>query len=51
MDQSLAERVAVVETKVSALQATLDPMAADLRLVRDHILAEKAMAKFSRRLG
>jgi hypothetical protein len=50
MDQSLAERVAIVETKVIALQDTLDPMAADLRIVRDYVLGEKAERRFTRRI-
>jgi hypothetical protein len=48
MTDNIGERLAAVETKVGALQDSLDPMAADVRLVRDYVLAEQAKKRLSK---
>lgn len=46
MERSLAERVAVVETKVS----TLEDMAEKVDTIYDYIVADKANRKFRNRI-
>jgi hypothetical protein len=42
MDPSLHERIAVVEAELRALKVTTDLTAADVRLIRDHIIVDHA---------
>lgn len=50
MDQSLAERIAVVETKVSTLQTGQDSMSAKVDEIYNHVVAERANRKLAARV-
>jgi hypothetical protein len=45
MSGNIGERLASVETQVGAIQATQVEMAADVRLVRDYVLAQQAKSR------